>query len=126
MNDRILKRKVTKDNFYENYIKALNGYLKLTKREFEVLVGFCNIQAQNLDKGYTPELLSKVVFGLVSRELIRTQLNISPFNLNNVFKVLKRKGIIRTGENGLYYLSPQVYIPLTESEYSVQFKFELE
>lgn len=125
MKDKVLKRRVTKENFYEMYYKALNGYLSLTPREFEILVGFCNIQAQHSNLDYTPEQLSKLIFGPTSREKIRTQLGISPYNLNNVLKVLKSKKIILTREDGTYYISPQIYVPLNETEYSVQFKFEV-
>lgn len=125
MHEKILKRKVKRQDFYKVYLQSLNGYLSLTKRELEVLVGLCNIQAQQLDKNYTPELLSKVVFGPVSRELIRTHLNISPYNLNNIIKVLKGKGVIKTSEDDYYYLNPQLYIPLIDKEYLVQFNFEV-
>ncbi len=73
---------------------------------------------------YSPEQLSKIVFGPTSREIIRTKLNISPYNLNNIIKTLKSKGIILTIDNH-YYLNQQVYVPLTDTEYAVNYKFEI-
>lgn len=125
MNEKVLKRKVNKEDFYKVYLKSLNGFLDLTNREFEVLVELCNIQAQNLPLDYTPEQLSKIVFGPTSREIIRTKLSISPYNLNNIIKILKSKKVILITPNRLYYLNPQLYVPLTEQEYSVNYKFEI-
>lgn len=125
MQEKILRKKVTKDSFYNSYLKCLNGYLNLTPRELEVLVELCNHQAQNLNINYSPEQLSKLVFGPSSREVIRTKLNISPYNLNNIIKILKGKGIILTTEDKYYILNSQLYIPLTDTEYQVNYKLEV-
>lgn len=125
MQEKVLRKKVTKDNFYSSYIKCLNGYLELTPREFEVLVELCNHQAHNLQLNYSPEQLSKIVFGPTSREIIRTKLSISPYNLNNIIKVLKGKGIILHSLNKNYILNPQLFIPLVDNEYSINYKIEV-
>lgn len=124
MIEKNLKRKVKKEDFYKAYIKCFNGFLNLTTREFEVLVEICNYQAQNISLNYSPEQLSKIVFGPTSREIIRTKLNISPYNLNNIIKTLKSKGIILIIDNH-YYLNQQIYVPLIDTEYAVNYKIEI-
>lgn len=125
MQEKILRKKVTKDSFYYSYLRCLNGYLNLTPRELEVLVELCNHQAQNINLNYSPEQLSKLVFGPTSREIIRTKLSISPYNLNNIIKILKSKSIILTTQDKYYILNPQLYLPLTDSEYSINYKIEV-
>jgi hypothetical protein len=125
MQEKVLRKKVTKDNFYNSYLKCFNGYLNLTPRELEVVVELCNTQAQNINLNYSPEQLSKLVFGPTSRENIRTKLSISPYNLNNIIKILKGKGVILTTVDKYYILNPQLYIPLTDNEYWVNYKLEL-
>lgn len=122
--NKILRKKVTRENFYKSYMQCLNGQLKLTPREFEVLVEICNLYALNSKLEYTKEQLSKIVFGPTSREIIRTKLSISPFNLNNVIKTLKTKGIFIISDNH-YYVNPNLFVPDTEDEYSIEFKIEI-
>lgn len=116
MNERILKRKVDTENFYYIYLKTLNGHLSLTNRELGVLVELCKLQAKYDD--------SKLVFSSTSREAIRTQLNISPFNLNNIIKSLRSKKLIIT-EDKKYYINPKIFVPNTDTEYSINFKIEV-
>jgi SOS-response transcriptional repressor LexA len=123
--EKILRKKIKKEELYSTYLQCLNGYLKLTNREFEVLVELCNLYAQNSSLNYTKEQLSKTVFGPTSREIIRTKLNISPFNLNNIIKILRNKNIIVSYEDN-YYINPSILFPNTESEYNIQFKIEVE
>lgn len=125
MNNKVLKRQVLKQDFYPTYLKALNGFLELTGREFEVLVELCKLQAQYLLLDYSEEQLSTIVFGPTSRKLIRTHLNISPYNLNNILKVLRDKHLILVNEDKSYRLNPQIFVNNTESEYSINYKFNI-
>lgn len=124
MNEKTLKRKTTKDDFYSDYLKTMNGHLALTNRELEVLVELCKLQALTLDKDYSPEQLSKQILGSISRKEIRTKLGISPFNLNNIIKILKDKSIIKD-TNGKYSIHPMFFVPDTDNEYAINFKLEV-
>lgn len=125
MNNKVLKRQIKQADFYETYIKALNGFLELTGREFEVLVELCKLQAQYLLLEYSKEQLSTIVFGPTSRKLIRTKLSISPYNLNNILKVLRDKKLILVDEDKTYHLNPQIFVNNTETEYSINYKFNV-
>lgn len=123
MNNKVYKRKVNKQDFYYIYLKTLNGHLSLTNRELEVLVEICKIQAQNINKGYSDEQLSKIVFSTSSRKLMRSHLNISSFNLNNIIKVLKDKKILLDMDYG-YKINPNVFVSDQEDQ-SINFKIEI-
>lgn len=126
MNNKTLKKQVTKDNFYSSYLKAMNGYLELTGREFEVLVELCKLQAQYLQLDYSQAQLSALIFGATSRKLIRTHLNISPYNLNNVLKTLRDKKLILIAEDKSYSLNPQLFVNNDELEYTITYKFNIQ
>lgn len=124
MNEKVLKRKVDIDNFYPVYLKTLNGHLALTNRELEVLVELCTIKAKYLDQKLTENELAKLVLGKAAREELRSKLNISPFNLNNIIKSLKDKQVLLA--NGRKYtINPRLFVPPTDKEYSINFKIEI-
>ncbi len=85
----------------------------------------CKLQAQYVNLDYSQEQLSTLVFSSSSRKLIRTHLSISPYNLNNIIKVLRTKGLILTDVNKNYHLNPQIFVNNNELEYSVNYKFIL-
>lgn len=124
MSEKIFKRKINKQDFYKVYLKTLNGHLSLTNRELEVLVELCKIQAQHINKEYSNEQLSKIVFSPSSRKSIRTQLSISPYNLNNIIKVLKAKNVILSIENN-YTINPSLFVTDSGEQYSINFKIEI-
>lgn len=124
MNEKILKRKVEVKDFYEVYLKTLNGHLVLTNRELGVLVEICKAQAKYMSNGYENEKLSKVLFSAISREEIRTLLNISPYNLNNIIKTLRSKQVL-LDQGNKYIVNPRLFVPSTEKEYTITFKIEV-
>lgn len=124
MNEKILKRKVEEKDFYYIYLKTLNGHLALTKRELAVLVELCKTQSKYQSQGYTDSKLSKLIFGSSSREEIRTTLDMSPFNLNNIIKSLKEKKILIL-EDKRYTINPRLFVSSTDKEYSINFKIEI-
>lgn len=125
MNEKVLKRKVEEKDFYHVYLKTLNGHMALTNRELEVLVQLCKSQAKYLAAGYEDEKLSKILFSAISREEIRTLLDISPFNLNNIIKSLRTKGVLMTTNSKKYIINPKLFVPSTDKEYTVTFKIEV-
>lgn len=112
MNERILKRKVDIDNFYLIYLKTMNGHLSLTNRELAILIELCKLQDSNKQ------------FDKESREDIRTRLEISSFNLNNIIKSLKDQKLI-TKEGKDYVVNSRLFVPSTDKEYSINFKIEI-
>lgn len=124
MNEKILKRNVEVKDFYYVYLKTLNGHLGLTNRELDVLVEFCKYQASYITEDKTDEEVSKYVFSTGVRQLIRETLQISPFNLNNIIKVLRKKSIFLTVDRK-YYINPRIFVLNTEKEYSINFKINI-
>lgn len=123
MNEKTYRKRVNKEDFYYIYLKTLNGHLSLTNRELEVLVELCKLQNQNINKGYSDKQLAKQVFGASSRKLVRSHLNISPYNLNNIIKVLKTKRVLLDTEDG-YKINPSLYVSDTEDQ-QINFKIEI-
>lgn len=123
MNEKILKRKVQKEDFYKIYLKTLNGHLELTSRELDVLIEFCKLQSSysNEEVDSNPQL----IFGNSPRQEIRTTLGISPYNLNNIIKSLKAKGVLLV-KGKSYVINPRLFVPNTDKEYSINFKIEIE
>lgn len=125
MNEKVLKRKVEEKDFYSVYLKTLNGHMALTNRELEVLVELCKSQARYLSAGYDNEKLSKILFSAISREEMRTLLDMSPFNFNNIIKSLRTKGVLLTLSPKKYIINPRLFVPSTDKEYTITFKIEV-
>lgn len=125
MNEKILKRQVDRENFYHIYLKTLNGHLGLTKKELSVLVEFCKAQASVSKRNISDEEISKYIFSTKVRQLVRENLNISPFNLNNIIKTLRKKKLLITNASRSYMINPRIFVLDNEDEYSINFKIQI-
>lgn len=78
--------KTSSDNRYEIFLKLVSGLLipKLTEREIEVLVACKSLAGGNL--------------GTDSRRLIKDDLGISEYTLNNYIKQLRDKKVVAGNE----------------------------
>jgi len=124
MKEKVFKKLVTSDEFYKFYYKSLNGILNLTNRELDVLTEISIIYNSFLIKDtYSDEELSKLAFGPASRLDIRKKLKISPFNLNNIIKTLKDKGIFIVDEQHNYKINTGLFV--LAQDYKVTFTFNL-
>ena len=106
-----LKRVVNRDNFYKEYYTALNGVLKLSKLELEILSQLSNYKNRGED------ILDKAV-----RKEIAMKLGITTFNLNNYIGILKDKKMIIIINNKAD-INPSVYIEIPEDKYLIEFEF---
>lgn len=122
MSEKILRKKVNKEDFYPIYLKTLNGQLSLTGRELEVLVELCKIQAQNIE--IPQEQLSKLVLSTSSRKLVSSKLNISPYNLNNIIKILKGRKIILENNYG-YLINNSLFVKDSDTNHIITFNIEI-
>lgn len=107
----ILNKKVSKKEFYKEYYTALNGVLKLSNLELEILAKL------SYQKYLGEDFLSKTV-----RKDIALELSITTFNLNNYIGILKDKKMLIETNNG-FDINPNIYKPINESDYKIEFKF---
>jgi len=106
--------KTTQEEFYYNYLLALNGTLRLSNKELIILSEFIKYTVKYFNE---PEL----VFSSVIRKKVQAKLKISSFNVNNYIKTLKQKKIILS-KNQLLYVNPNV-IPRQDKEGNIRIVF---
>ena len=107
-----LVRKVKREDFYKAYYTALNGVLKLTKVELNVLSELSKLYSE----GNT--LIKQ------NRRNIANKLEMSIFNFNNYLSILKDKKMISIN-NSDFKINPNIYIRDDKSEYKLNFKFQI-
>lgn len=88
-----LVKGVSKTDLYNEFLRSLNGILKLTDRELELLSTFIQIDIN------TPKLpnISKNVISTENRKYIRKTLGITPDNLSRYITKFKNQGILVKG-----------------------------
>ena len=89
-----LVKGVSKTDLYNEFLRSLNGILKLTDRELELLSTFIQIDIN------TPKLpnISKNVISTENRKYIRKTLGITPDNLRRYITKFKNSGILVKGK----------------------------
>lgn len=88
-----LVKGVSKTDLYNEFLRSLNGILKLTERELELLVMLIQIDVN------TPKLpnISKNVISTENRKYIKKMLGITPDNLSRYITKFKNQGILVKG-----------------------------
>lgn len=88
-----LVKSVSKTDLYNEFLRSLNGILKLTERELELLVMLIQIDVN------TPKLpnISKNVISTENRKYIKKMLGITPDNLSRYITKFKNQGILVKG-----------------------------
>lgn len=89
-----LVKTVSRTDLYREFLNSLNGILKLTDRELELLTTFIDIDVN------TPKLPSvrKNVISTENRKYIKRTLGITPDNLSRYITKFKQQGILRVGK----------------------------
>ena len=89
-----LVKTVSRTDLYREFLNSLNGILKLTDRELELLTTFIDIDVN------TPKLpnVRKNVISTENRKYIKRTLNITPDNLSRYIAKFKQQGILRVGK----------------------------
>jgi hypothetical protein len=89
-----LVKTVSRTDLYREFLNSLNGILKLTDRELELLTTFIDIDVN------TPKLpnVRKNVISTENRKYIKRTLGITPDNLSKYIAKFKQQGILRVGK----------------------------
>ncbi len=89
-----LVKTVSRTDLYREFLNSLNGILKLTDRELELLTTFIDIDVN------TPKLpnVRKNVISTENRKYIKRTLGITPDNLSRYIAKFKNQGILRVGK----------------------------
>ena len=89
-----LVKTVSRTDLYREFLNSLNGILKLTDRELELLTTFIDIDVN------TPKLpnVRKNVISTENRKYIKRTLGIAPDNLSRYIAKFKQQGILRVGK----------------------------
>jgi hypothetical protein len=89
-----LVKTVSRTDLYREFLNSLNGILKLTDRELELLTAFIDIDVN------TPKLpnVRKNVISTENRKYIKRTLGITPDNLSRYIAKFKQQGILRVGK----------------------------
>ena len=89
-----LVKTVSRTDLYIEFLNSLNGILKLTDRELELLTTFIDIDVN------TPKLpnVRKNVISTENRKYIKRTLGITPDNLSRYIAKFKQQGILRVGK----------------------------
>lgn len=89
-----LVKTVSRTDLYREFLNSLNGILKLTDRELELLTTFIDIDVN------TPKLpnVRKNVISTENRKYIKRTLGITPDNLSRYIAKFKQQGILRVGK----------------------------
>lgn len=89
-----LVKTVSRNDLYREFLNSLNGILKLTDRELELLTTFIDIDVN------TPKLpnVRKNVISTENRKYIKRTLGITPDNLSRYIAKFKQQGILRVGK----------------------------
>ena len=89
-----LVKTVSRTDLYREFLNSLNGILKLTDRELELLTTFIDIDVN------TPKLpnVRKNVISTENRKYIKRTLGITPDNHSRYIAKFKQQGILRVGK----------------------------
>ena len=89
-----LVKTVSRTDLYREFLNSLNGILKLTDGELELLTTFIDIDVN------TPKLpnVRKNVISTENRKYIKRTLGITPDNLSRYIAKFKQQGILRVGK----------------------------
>ena len=86
----ILERPTNAENFYKEYVTLINGILKLTDKEIDIVAELLRLYDT-----------SDNVFSTENRKKLSEILKITDLNLNNHFQNLKKKGVLVTTDGEL-------------------------
>jgi len=116
------RKKLTQRKLYSEYVKMMNGYLGLSKREAEVYSFIVKLDTEwhPISAKDTKDILSTT-----NRKLIMRECNISKTNLSRlVIKLINESLIILNSDNG-YELPSKLALNISDNIIETVFTFEI-
>lgn len=117
---RVLQTNTTIEELPLKYLRVLNGSLRLTDKELELMAAILGRYLKYIQQGLKEPFLSKFVFSSEERKSLSDELGgISSQNLGNKLKQLSNKNLLTQTEYG--YQLDHSLLPVPE----VVFKFNI-
>tara|TARA_Y100000401_G_C8323389_1_gene226771 strand:- start:696 stop:1055 length:360 start_codon:yes stop_codon:yes gene_type:complete len=115
---RVKADTLDRKEFYPKYLKLVNVILPkpLTTKEIEILSAFMELQGDAIEDDR---------FGTQARKLVRAKFGFKTYsNIDNYIKFFKNKGVL-IKEGDKLKINRRIFIPKTEKEVELTFKFKL-
>ena len=115
---RVKADTLDRKEFYPKYLKLVNVILPkpLTTKEIEILSAFMELQGDAIEDDR---------FGTQARKLVRAKFGFKTYsNIDNYIKFFKNKGVL-IKEGDKFKINRRIFIPKTEKEVELTFKFKL-
>ncbi len=116
------RKKVQQKKLYSEYVKMMNGYFGLSKREAEVYSFIVKLDAEwrpASDKDF------KDVLSTSNRRLIIRECNINKTNLSRLIIDFRNKGLLISNTSGGYEVPERIALQPDEKIIETVFTFEV-
>lgn len=116
------RKKLPKRKLYSEYVRMMNGYFGLSKREAEVYSFMLMLDTEwkpLSDRDY------KNILGTTNRSLIIRECNINKTNLSRLVASLKEKGLLINNTHGGYEIPSDISIDSNALIIETVFTFEI-
>lgn len=116
------RKKVPQRKLYSEYVKMMNGYFGLSKREAEVYSFIVKLDSEwsaKSDKDF------KDILSSTYRKLIIRECNINKTNLSKLIIDFRNKGLIATNKDGGSEIPNNIALDINEKIIETVFTFEV-
>lgn len=97
--NKFVKTDIDKKDIVNEYIRSINGLLRLPRKELELLIELINLDINYVKKGNEP----KNIANTANRKYLMSVLNMTRDNLSTYIKKLRNKGLLlKQGPDKLY------------------------
>lgn len=117
------RKKLPQKKLFSEYVKLMNGYFGLSKREAEIYSFIVELDSKWVpitDKDY------KDILSTTNRKLIIRECNINKTNLSRLIIQLRNEGLIELNEHGGYEIPTSLALDINDKIFEIVFTFEIE
>lgn len=116
------RKKLPRKKLYSEYVKMMNGYFGLSKREAEV---YSFIMRLDTEWRSISEKDYKNVLSTTNRKLIIRECNINKTNLSRLIIELKNNGLLVINKDGGYEVPSNLSLDINSNIIETVFTFEI-
>jgi hypothetical protein len=117
--------KISTQEFFKDYLNAVNGMLVLSTKDIVVLAPLLEQYNNIREKTTNNEIINELLFSSNYRSLASNSIGISTMNFNNYIASLKKKGVINDKGNGFMEINETI-LPVIVDKNSNSFLFTIE